>query len=187
MSEYIIRVNEEHLGTTKEQVERFVYLMQQKGWSISYGTDNGPHDDIDMGKFDADSDQVLDWIATDATDEDIDQLNNVMTVEEIAAEYDRDAGHIRGMITSGVLTARKSGNTYLVLRRLIEARWGRVVISHGETINFDAAAVLMDEDIADELDRLDLPSNQHFFDTYAAKHFEKFGEEWEPAKVNPVW
>lgn len=59
---------------------------------------------------------------------------------------------------------------------------------NGKELNFDAAVILMDDDIREELhDELAPCTDQEFFDAYAKAHAEKFGEEWELAKANPVW
>lgn len=57
----------------------------------------------------------------------------------------------------------------------------------GRQIDFNAAAVLMDDDIVAELSYLDGMSEQEAFERYCAYHREKFGEEFEPNKANPVW
>lgn len=63
-----------------------------------------------------------------------------------------------------------------------------IINPHGIEIDFDAAANLMDDDICDEMGHGDgFDSEQAFFDAYCARHLAKFGEEFEPAKGNPVW
>lgn len=56
-------------------------------------------------------------------------------------------------------------------------------------IDFDAAVYGMDDDIREELSRelAGEVTEQEFFDAYCAAHAEKFGDEWELAKPNPVW
>jgi hypothetical protein len=57
----------------------------------------------------------------------------------------------------------------------------------GRNIDFDAAAVLMDKEITDQIDRIGSDGEQDFFDNYCALHLARFGEEFEPNKKNPVW
>lgn len=57
----------------------------------------------------------------------------------------------------------------------------------GRKIDFDAASDAMDQGIADSLDHGDGMTVRAFFSVYCAKHREKFGEEFEPNKPNPVW
>lgn len=58
----------------------------------------------------------------------------------------------------------------------------------GVEINFDAAVNLMDDDIREMLHEEIAPcTDQEFFDAYCKAHEDKFGEEWELAKENPVF
>ena len=63
----------------------------------------------------------------------------------------------------------------------------------GRRIDFEAATMLMDDEIRENLwilewnDHSDNVSEQEFFSAYEKAHEEKFGEEWELAKANPVW
>lgn len=58
----------------------------------------------------------------------------------------------------------------------------------GVKINFDAAVNLMDDDIREMLHEEIAPcTDQEFFDAYCKAHEDKFGEEWELAKENPVF
>jgi hypothetical protein len=50
-------------------------------------------------------------------------LKSVMTVREIAEEYNLNPRGIRATIERGVIPARKSGGTWLVRRKDAEARW----------------------------------------------------------------
>lgn len=47
---------------------------------------------------------------------------------------------------------------------------------------------MMDDDLREDI-HIDLApcTEQEFFDEYAKKHEEKFGEEWELAKENPCY
>lgn len=55
-------------------------------------------------------------------------------------------------------------------------------------IDFDVAFSLMDFDIIEKLDNTITPcTQQEFFNAYAKAHEEKFGEEWELSKENPIY
>lgn len=64
----------------------------------------------------------------------------------------------------------------------------KVINMNGSEINFEAAVVLMDDEIREELN-FDLSpcSDQEFFDAYCKAHEEKYGEEWELSKENPCY
>jgi hypothetical protein len=64
-----------------------------------------------------------------------------------------------------------------------------VTNAHGLTIDFDAAANLMDDDIVSDLGDGHMAgmTEQEAFNAYCVAHLEKFGEEFEPNKANPVW
>lgn len=50
---------------------------------------------------------------------------------------------------------------------------------NGQDVDFDGAAMLMDDDIREELHSSITPcSNQEFMDAYCKAHFAKFGEEF---------
>lgn len=58
----------------------------------------------------------------------------------------------------------------------------------GYEIDFEAAVNLMDDDLREKLHAEIAPcSEQEFFTAYEAAHAEKYGEEWELSKKNPVW
>jgi hypothetical protein len=60
--------------------------------------------------------------------------------------------------------------------------------AYGVEFDFDAAVNIMDRDICEELHLEMAPcGDQEFFDAYCKAHEEKFGEEFELAKENPVW
>lgn len=62
-----------------------------------------------------------------------------------------------------------------------------VVNEYGIEINYNIAVCMMDDDLREELHRKISPcSDQEFFDAYASAHLQRFGEEWEPAKLNPT-
>jgi hypothetical protein len=64
----------------------------------------------------------------------------------------------------------------------------------GTEIDFDAAVALMDDELREHLHEIIEVfegerefTAQQFFDDYVMLHREKFGEEFEPNKCNPVW
>ena len=60
--------------------------------------------------------------------------------------------------------------------------------TYGPEINYEVAVELMDDDIREELTAELAPcTEQEFFTAYAKAHAEKFGEEWELDKENPVY
>ena len=62
-----------------------------------------------------------------------------------------------------------------------------VVNTNGKEVDFEAAVNLMDDEIREELHSEGLTSEQEFFTAYEKAHAEKYGEEWEVSKKNPVW
>lgn len=63
-----------------------------------------------------------------------------------------------------------------------------IINKNGTEINFDAAVELMDDEIREQLaDKLAPCSEQEFFSAYETAHAEKYGEEWELSKANPVF
>lgn len=63
----------------------------------------------------------------------------------------------------------------------------KVVNASGVEIDFNASLQLMDDDIREDLHREGYENEQEFFAAYEKAHEEKFGEEWELSKANPVW
>ena len=74
------------------------------------------------------------------------------------------------------------------LQRVEDTEHMVVINKEGTEINYDVAVQLMDDDIREEL-HADLSpcSEQEFFTAYEKAHEEKFGEEWELSKKNPVY
>lgn len=62
------------------------------------------------------------------------------------------------------------------------------VNEYGKEINYAVAENLMDDVLREEIHRELAPcSEQEFFDEYAKRHEEKFGDVWELAKENPQY
>ena len=58
----------------------------------------------------------------------------------------------------------------------------------GVEINFEAAVNFMDDEIREMLHQEITPcTDQEFFDAYCKAHEDKFDEEWELARENPVF
>ena len=63
-----------------------------------------------------------------------------------------------------------------------------VINKSGTEINWDAAIMLMDEDIRETLHNEMAPcTEQEFFAAYEIAHEAKYGEEWELSKANPCY
>lgn len=63
-----------------------------------------------------------------------------------------------------------------------------VINTYGVEIDFDSAVNMMDDETREAVAFEMAPcEDQKFFDAYVVAHAEKFGEEWELAKANPVW
>lgn len=62
----------------------------------------------------------------------------------------------------------------------------KVINMNGTEINYEAAVMLMDEEIRESLHFELAPcTEQEFFTAYEKAHAEKYGEEWELSKENP--
>lgn len=63
-----------------------------------------------------------------------------------------------------------------------------VVNKNGKKIDFELAVNLMDDELRENLHtELSPCSEQVFFTAYEKAHEEKYGEEWELSKSNPVY
>lgn len=63
----------------------------------------------------------------------------------------------------------------------------KVTNTNGTEIDFDAAVGMMDDELREQLHADGYETEQDFFTAYEAAHLQKFGEEWEVSKANPVW
>lgn len=64
----------------------------------------------------------------------------------------------------------------------------KVINSYGTEINYNAAVYLMDDELREEVHADLAPcTEQEFFDEYARRHAERFGEIWEMDKRNPCY
>jgi len=63
-----------------------------------------------------------------------------------------------------------------------------VTNEYGVEVSYDAAVNLMDDELREMIHGdADAMDEQSFFNKYCRVHFDHFGEEFEPAKQNPVW
>ena len=63
-----------------------------------------------------------------------------------------------------------------------------VINMNGTEINYEAAVMLMDDEIRESLHFEIAPcTEQEFFTAYEKAHAEKCGEEWELSKENPCY
>lgn len=62
-----------------------------------------------------------------------------------------------------------------------------VVNKSGAKINYNAALMLMEDDICARLHRDGYDTPQSFFTAYEQAYEEEFGEECELSKANPTW
>lgn len=64
----------------------------------------------------------------------------------------------------------------------------KVINKNGKSIDFYTAVELMDVEICVKLsDDLAPCSQQEFFTAYEKAHKEKYGEDWELSKSNPIY
>lgn len=64
----------------------------------------------------------------------------------------------------------------------------KVINEYGVIVDYDVAVLLMDDELREDIHRELAPcADQEFFDEYAKRHVEKFGEIWELAKENPCY
>jgi hypothetical protein len=125
MNERIIKITEEWLGEgTREGADQMVCLMSERGWNIEYGA-AGIQEIEDNEMFEADWNECLDIISTKHSRA---RLEEVMTAAEISEEFDITDQAVRDAISRGVIAARKSGGTWLLLRSDVIARWGHKLI-----------------------------------------------------------
>ena len=61
-----------------------------------------------------------------------------------------------------------------------------VINMNGTEINYEAAVILMDDEIRESICGT-VDSEQEFFTAYAKAPAEKYGEEWELSKENPCF
>ena len=50
---------------------------------------------------------------------------------------------------------------------------------NGNKIDFEAAVMLMDDEIREQLHGMGIDDEQDFYDAYCEKHYEKYNEEFE--------
>lgn len=64
----------------------------------------------------------------------------------------------------------------------------KVINMNGSEVNYEAAVMLMDDEIRESLHFELAPcTEQEFFTAYEKAHAEKYGEEFELSKENPCY
>lgn len=64
----------------------------------------------------------------------------------------------------------------------------KVINQYGTEIDYEVAVNMMDDEIREELHAKLAPcTDQEFFEAYCKAHEEKYGEEFEMNKANPVY
>lgn len=64
----------------------------------------------------------------------------------------------------------------------------KIINGYGVIVDYDMAVLLMDDDLREDIHRELAPcTDQEFFNEYAKRRAEKFGEIWELAKENPCY
>lgn len=64
----------------------------------------------------------------------------------------------------------------------------KVVNKNGYELDFDAAVILMDDEIREEVSEELAPcTEQEFFTAYEEAHEKATGEEWILSESNPTW
>ena len=64
----------------------------------------------------------------------------------------------------------------------------KVININGTEIIWESAFELMDDEIANEIANMaGIDTEQEYMTAYEKAHAEKFGEEWELSKENPVY
>ena len=58
---------------------------------------------------------------------------------------------------------------------------------YGEEINLEAAAMIMDTELCEEVHAMNLGTDQEWWDEYCSRHEAKYGDEFEPNKLNGQW
>ena len=63
-----------------------------------------------------------------------------------------------------------------------------VINRYGKEVDFEAAMNIMDDGLRNEL-HMDLApcGEQEFYNAYCKTHADRFGEEFEPDKINGQW
>ena len=63
----------------------------------------------------------------------------------------------------------------------------KVKNTNGYELDFEATAILMDDELREKLANKGFDNEQEFFTAYERAHEEKYHEEWELSKENPTW
>lgn len=113
---------------------------------------------LDDGWFDSEED-AIEWFKNECT--------SSSRIKQVLDENRSDASATASVKTSKITNS----NGY----EFDDSQW-------------DAIVNLMDDEVREQVaNELDDPTEQEFFDAYAKAYEDKFGEEWELDKANPVW
>ena len=63
----------------------------------------------------------------------------------------------------------------------------KVKNQYGSEIDLDAAAMIMDDELTNSPKLSDAETDQEWYEIYCQLHNEKYGEEFEPDKLNGQW
>ena len=69
---------------------------------------------------------------------------------------------------------------YTIIRKRKEANKMKTIKDYnGNKIDFEAAVMLMDDEIREQLHGKGIEDEQEFYNAYCEKHYEKYNEEFE--------
>lgn len=95
---------------------------------------------------------------------------------DTAAEFLSEFCHSRGLANPDEV-----GQSYFTSLLTRFGIMGKVTDADGDAVDYESAVELMDDDLREELcDDLTPCTAQEFFDEYARRHRERFGEDFAP-------
>ena len=69
---------------------------------------------------------------------------------------------------------------YTIIRKRKEVKQMKTIKDYnGNNIDFEAAVMLMDDEIREQLHGTGIEDEQEFYNAYCEKHYEKYNEEFE--------
>lgn len=152
-----------------------------------YDASSFSYDPDDPGYFTISLRSSTEWDAEDLSSEISDVSQD--TLDEVWEELKQDLPNIasRHLIPIKEFDEMKLNGEIATA----SVKTSKIINSNGyefDDSEWDAIANLMDDEVREQVaNELDDPTNQEFFDAYAKAHEDKFGEEWELDKANPVW
>ena len=98
----------------------------------------------------------------------------------VITEIKKSSQWVYNIITKGERISHKTSERVKKMKMVIN--------KNGKEINYDAAVMMMDDEIREEIANAgDCETEQEFFTAYEKAHEEAYGEEWELSKSNSVW